>query len=156
MSDISSGYGATQVATPSTTPSATAQRAWSGSNLGKQDFLKLLIAQLRNQDPLKPAEDREVISQMAQFSALEATQSLSSAVERSANLQLVSQAGALVGKWVEAARPDAGEGATVAGTVTGVTFQSQDGIVSATLRVAGEEVDLANLRGISTPPNGTP
>ncbi|MBM7581383.1 flagellar basal-body rod modification protein FlgD [Caldicoprobacter guelmensis] len=48
------------------------------NQLGKDAFLKLLITQLRYQDPLRPMEDREFIAQLAQFSTLELMQNMSS------------------------------------------------------------------------------
>ena len=64
---------------------ADASRAVS-NELGKDAFLRLLIAQLSNQDPLNPMDDREFIAQMAQFSALEQMQNMTKVMENMANL----------------------------------------------------------------------
>jgi flagellar basal-body rod modification protein FlgD len=50
------------------TPSVTSM---TKKEMGKEQFLKILVAQLQNQDPTKPMEDREMVSQMAQLSVLE-------------------------------------------------------------------------------------
>ncbi|MFT9817221.1 flagellar hook assembly protein FlgD [Lysinibacillus sp. NPDC056185] len=55
-------------------------RETGNSELGKDAFLQLLITQLRNQDPTNPMDDREFISQMAQFSSLEQMQNMTKAM----------------------------------------------------------------------------
>lgn len=53
----------------------------STSSLGKNDFLKLLTAQLANQDPLNPVDNQAFIAQLAQFSSLEQLQNVSTRLD---------------------------------------------------------------------------
>ena len=86
-------------------------------NLDKDDFLKILITQLRHQDPTKPMEDREFIAQMAQFSSLEQMTNMSRQfTELTATLK-GAQAMNLIGREVEIVNGDS----TVGGTVDAVT-----------------------------------
>lgn len=56
--------------------------------LGKQDFLNLLVTQLKYQDPLSPSENTEFVAQLAQFSSLEGTQNIGESVDKlNSNLQ---------------------------------------------------------------------
>lgn len=71
-------------------------------NLGKDDFLRLLVTELRYQDALRPVDDREMIAQLAQFSTLEQMQNLGSKVEELARAQNTTQAASLIGKTVTA------------------------------------------------------
>lgn len=79
------------------------QQTKSGNELGKNEFMELMIAQLKNQNPLEPQDNGEFISQLAQFSSLEEMQGLSGSVDDVAN-QFRStqalQASAMVGRTV--------------------------------------------------------
>lgn len=60
-----------------------AKESISGStDLGKDQFLQILMTQLQNQDPLNPLEDKDFISQMAQFSSLEKLGNMETAITK--------------------------------------------------------------------------
>ena len=85
--------------------------------LGKDDFLKLLITQLSNQDPTSPMEDTQFISQMAQFSSLEQMTNMSTSFSKMADFLNSQEAAGTLGKTVEL---DIGD-TTVQGIVEGAT-----------------------------------
>jgi flagellar basal-body rod modification protein FlgD len=86
-------------------------------NLGKDDFLKLLITQLTYQDPTAPMEDKEFIAQMAQFSTLDQMTSMANDFARLTNMLAGSEAGGALGKSVELFEGDQ----LIQGTVKAVT-----------------------------------
>ncbi len=69
--------------------------------LDKDDFLKILITQLSNQDPTKPMEDKEFIAQMAQFSTLEQMTNMNNGFMEVAERIQSSQALGMLGRTVE-------------------------------------------------------
>lgn len=77
--------------------------------LGKDDFLKLLITQLSNQDPTAPMENNEFIAQMAQFSSLEQMTNMNAEFTKMATMLKSSEAQNLIGHQVELDIGDATE-----------------------------------------------
>ena len=69
--------------------------------LGKTQFLELMIAQMNNQDPLDPAKNEDFIAQLAQFSTLEGIQNLNgsfAAMAKSMQSSMTMEAASLVGR----------------------------------------------------------
>jgi flagellar basal-body rod modification protein FlgD len=90
------------------------------NTMGQDTFMKLLVAQMRMQNPMQPSDDKEMIAQMTQFSMLEQLTQLASTSTASATAGHVSQAVGLIGH--DVTYMDA-EGASATGTVEQVTFK---------------------------------
>jgi flagellar basal-body rod modification protein FlgD len=108
--------------TAPTTPAGTsgAMANAVGKTLGKDDFLKLLVGQLKNQDPMNPTSDTDFIGQMAQFSQLEQTTNMAKANDKQVADQRGARAVALLGRSVT--YPDPSTGFSTTGLVQRVEW----------------------------------
>jgi flagellar basal-body rod modification protein FlgD len=86
-------------------------------NLGRDDFLKILLTQLSHQDPTAPMEDKEFVAQMAQFSTLEQMTNMASDFAKMARMLRVTEASSALGKAVQINLEDK----TVEGIVQAIT-----------------------------------
>lgn len=103
-----------------------ADKASKNDVLGKDAFLKLLVTQLQNQDPLNPLDDKEFIAQLAQFSSLEQmtniSEGIASLTEKTAQQDMLS-AVSYIGKEVTAE----GSSMTKAGNYVTPVYFTLDG-----------------------------
>jgi flagellar basal-body rod modification protein FlgD len=97
-----------------------ATTASNAFGLGFEDLLKIILTQLTYQDPLKPIENFEFVSQLAQFSQIQQTQTMSDRLQNILQASTTQQATNLLGKNIEI---PAGQ-AILTGKVTAVSFQS--------------------------------
>ncbi len=108
-------------------------------SLGKDDFLKLLITQLSNQDPTSPMENTEFIAQMAQFSSLEQMTNMNESFQRMTAMMNSSQAMGTIGKVVDL---DLG-GTTHTGVVDAITYGQNPQI-----RVGNMYYDMKQIQAV--------
>jgi flagellar basal-body rod modification protein FlgD len=112
--------------------------------MGQNDFLKLLVTQLTSQDPLNPQKDTEFIAQMAQFSSLEQSKTMSSDMTQLRTQQQVLQANGLIGRAVDLQVDDT---TVIHGTVSSVKIEAG----TPKLVVDGRGYDLSKVLTISAP-----
>ncbi|GGL47376.1 flagellar hook assembly protein FlgD [Planomonospora parontospora] len=134
--------GATTTATSAATTSS------GNSRLDKDTFLKLLVAQMRYQDPSNPTDTSAFMSQTAQFTEVERMEELVKQQGELLAAQLQLSASSLVGKTVGYTGPD---GTDAVGVVTSASFGS-----TPTLRVGNTDVPLSSVKEVtSAVPSGT-
>ena len=134
----------TQAVAPSAAAgSATPVARKSGYDLRPEDFIKMMVTQLQNQDPLEPAKNEQLLSQMSQIGQLQSSTDLQSALKTLVLQNNLSSAGNLIGKRVEGLD---GGGDPVDGTVR--TVQVREGAVWLELE-SGQTVNLSNVSTIA-------
>lgn len=119
----------TRAADVSSTNTSTTSSTTQTKTLGQQDFLNLLVTQLTNQDPTSPMDDKDFLTQMAQFSTVQGVTDMSGKLAD-------AQATSLLGKTVSGTHTSDGKSTSVNGTVDSVTL-STSGI---TLNVGNDQL----------------
>ena len=118
------------------------QNVFGDQFIGKDGFLKLLITQLQNQDPLDPMKNEEFAAQLAQFSSLEQMQNLNQSFNQMMDLNKVSSTASLIGK--EVTYQDQTDGSLVSGQVDRVIIKP-DGTYFA---ISGKEISSEHIKEI--------
>lgn len=128
-------------------PISSPGSAQGAFGLDFQSLLSIILTQLTYQDPLKPVDNFQFVSQLAQFSQLQQSQSLNDQVTSLLAAQAATQATGLLGRTIDFTA----SGSTLSGKVEAVSFTS--GQPTVTIRTADNQVisavsiaDIANIR----------
>lgn len=123
MTDATNTTGTTGTTGTQLAPTGTSGTTMSNpsSNLGENDFLKLMMDQLQNQDPLSPSDPTQYMSELANFSSLEQDTQIAGSTASAASAQTTSAALGLLGHTVSYQDSD---GVTQNGVVSKVDFSS--------------------------------
>jgi flagellar basal-body rod modification protein FlgD len=117
-------------------------REGNKGGLDKDAFMKLLITELRYQDPTRPMEDREFIAQMAQFSTLEQMSNMNKEIVGLVKSSRTSEAFSLLGKHIDALNPATNR--RVSGVVTSVQYNGDEQV----LMVGSEQVRISDVHAV--------
>ncbi|HWC60504.1 MAG TPA: flagellar hook capping FlgD N-terminal domain-containing protein [Verrucomicrobiae bacterium] len=136
---------------PTINSSTSSPSSTDGSNipvptqmLSQQDFLQLLVTQMTSQDPLNPTNSQDLLSQMTQFSTLNANTTMQTQLGQMQTLYEFSEAGSLLGKQVTL-QQDAST--LTSGLVTGVDTSSN----VPQIIVNGQSYSLAQVLSVANP-----
>ena len=111
------------------------------SGLTSEDFMKILVVQLQNQDPTNPMESDQLLAQVSDMRNLQASLDLEKSLKSLTLNQQLSNSAGLIGKTVSGT---SGEN-TIQGVVEGV--QVREG--TAYLRIGQQELELANVEAVA-------
>jgi flagellar basal-body rod modification protein FlgD len=126
-----------------TTPTASTAATTAAQTLSGPDFIKVMLAQLQQQDPLNPTDSNQMLTQLSTIQSMESNQALATNLNGLTLQQSIGAGGNLIGKSVTGL--DA-TGASVSGNVTSVKVQSQSVFLELD---SGKEVPLSNVTNIA-------
>lgn len=122
-----------------TISSTSGVSATQSSDIGIEDFLKILTAQLNSQDPLKPVDNAEFVAQIAQFASLEQTRQLNDTASSILTTQSSVQSVGLLGKTVDVIH----NGSSFTGTVSALNLASGTPQLTVTTTAGAAQTGIA-------------
>jgi flagellar basal-body rod modification protein FlgD len=128
-------------------PSATSSKptpTTGKQSLDEDAFLKLLVAQLKYQDPSNPTDSAQFMAQTAQFTQVQTLQKIADEQQQVLSVQLMQSASAMVGRTVTYTKDD---GTSATGVVGSATFGGTGG---PTLRVDAVDVPLSAVTKVTS------
>lgn len=147
MSQI--GQASTTSFTTQQSVGQTGQSSDSYNDLDIDSFLKLLISELQNQDPLDPMDNSEMVQQIGQIREIGATDQLTKTLSGLASSQELVTASSLIGQSVTGLASDASEVDGIVDRITVETSPENDSR-SVKVHVGGKTMDIKNIRQIQT------
>lgn len=129
-------------------------QASSMKSVGKDEFMKLLLAQLKNQDPLKPMDGTDFAAQLAQFSSLEQLRNLNSTLETHSVNQMTlgyAQSVNMIGK---AAVANSGNSVMANGETAEVTYRLASAAQTVAISILDKNGSLVKTWDESAKPAG--
>jgi flagellar basal-body rod modification protein FlgD len=123
--DLVNGLASAGSAAGASSAAAPAVKGSSGRNtLSRDDFYKIMISELTNQDPFQPVDNQQFLQQLSSLQTLDATGKLTDGIDKLVLGQQLSSASSLIGKTVKT--PDGTTGNSLQGTVQKVQVQGSD------------------------------
>jgi flagellar basal-body rod modification protein FlgD len=136
------GIGSTGSTAATTTASSSSADLSSTDQLNEDTFLKLMVAQLRNQDPMNPTDSSQFLAQTAQFSSLEKLNQVADQSAQALSAQMAFGASGLVGRTITYTDTD---GNAQTGPVGSVNFTASGPM----LDVGGTDVPISSVVSVS-------
>jgi len=117
----------------------------NAASINNDDFMQLLLAQLKNQDPMKPMDSNDMMGQIAQLNSLNTLMEIQSSLEDLNRSQSMNLAANMIGKTIKAVIGAGEETTILTGIVSSMTMEND----KAYVQVDGQNIEISTIVEVS-------
>ena len=139
----SSTSGSSAASGSSTAGSSSSATSSGLAGITPDDFLQMLITELKNQDPMNPTNSDQIMQQISQIRNIQATSDLTTSLNSVVLGQSLATAGSLIGRQIEGL---ASNGTQVSGAVSSVSIKNG----TPEVNVGGQTLGLSNITSVDS------